>query len=309
MGDVLPRSGDQWTLRHGEHKATVVEVGGGLRTWTYRGEHLLAGYAEDEQCSAGRGQLLMPWPSRIRDGRYTFAGSTYQLALSEPGRGNASHGLVRWVLWRLRERTDASVTVGTRLLPQPGWGWSLDLQVTYALDDDGLTVTPLVTNIGDADAPFGFGAHPYFTLGEELVDELELTVPARTRLLLDAQRLLPSGREDVTGSAYDLRAGGPIGTREIDMAYTDVRADDDGRWRAVLRRPATGRSLTVWADAAAYPWVVVFTADSLAPRVARRCGVAVEPMSCPPDAFNSGDDLVVIPPGGTWSAAWGATVG
>lgn len=302
---TVPPSGAQWTIRHGEHEATVVEVGGGLRTYTVAGCPVVAGYPVDAQCAAGRGQLLMPWPNRVRDGRYTFAGRSHQLALSEPGRGNASHGLVRWALWRLAERTQDSVQVSTRLLPQQGWAWCLDLSVTYRLADDGLRVTPLARNIGADAAPFGFGAHPYLSVGEEILDEVEVRVPGRTRLLVDEQRLLPAGTAPVEGTPADLRAGGRLGDRQLDTAYTDLDPDPDGRWRVRLSLPATGRAVTVWADAQAYPWVQVFTGDSLPAGQARRSGLAVEPMTCPPDAFNSGDGLVVLEPGDRFAGEWG----
>ena len=302
---VMPFSGEQWTIRHGEHEVTVVEVGGGIRSYTYGGRDVVSGYPAEAQCTAGRGQLLMPWPNRIRDGRFTFEGRSFQLALTEPSRGNASHGLVRWSLWQLLDRTEHRLTVSTRLLPQQGWAWFLDLEVTYQLDDTGLTVTPRALNIGPTDAPFGFGAHPYLTLGEALVDELEVQVPGRTRLLVDDERLLPLGLDTVEGSEADLLRAQPLGLRRLDTAYTDLAADPDGRWRVRLSHPGTGRAVQLWAQADAYPWLQVFTGDSLPPDQARRTGIAVEPMTCPPDAFNSRQDLLVLRAGQSFSAPWG----
>src|SRR4029453_14432152 len=95
----LPRmpshpTGDQWTLRVEDQELVVVEVGGGMRTYTVGGGDVLAGYRADEPCRAGRGQVLMPWPNRLRDGRFSFGGAEHVLAITEPARGNASHGLV-----------------------------------------------------------------------------------------------------------------------------------------------------------------------------------------------------------------------
>ena len=296
-------SGAQWTIRHGDQEVVVVEVGGGLRSWTRGGEQVLAGYAAEQECAAGRGQLLMPWPNRVADGRYTFGGREWQLPLTEPALHNASHGLVRWALWTPLEHEPHRLTVGYRLHPQPGWAWCLDLEVTYALDDAGLTVTPRVRNVGAAAAPFGFGAHPYLTAGEERVDELELRLPASQRLLVD-DRLLPTGLEPVADGPMDFRRGRPVGDSVLDTAFTDLATDDDGRWRVVLSRPGTGRAVTLWADAA-YRWVQVFSGDPLAPELRRRSGLAVEPMTCPPNALATGTDLIVLEPGQEWSAAWG----
>jgi aldose 1-epimerase len=299
-----PPSGAQWTIRHGAHEAVVVEVGGGLRSYAHDGHPVLAGYGVDEQCSAGRGQLLMPWPNRVRDGRYSFAGKDYQLALSEPARHNAIHGLVRWAMWTLLEHEPDRVVVGYRLRPQQGWGASLDLEVAHELSADGLTVTPRARNVGAAAAPFGFGAHPYLTAGEDRVDDLDLRLPARTRLTVD-DRLLPVGTEPVDGSPSDFREGRRLGDTQLDTAYTDLETGADGRWQVLLGGPG-GRQVTLWADRA-YPWVQVFTGDSLGEEQRRRSGVAVEPMTCPPDALRTGDGLVVLQPGEEFSAPWGVT--
>ena len=286
----------------------MVEVGGGLRSYAFRGRDVLAGYPPDAHCSAGRGQLLMPWPNRIRDGRYTFASRSHQLALTEPDRGNAVHGLARWAIWSLLDRSDDAVTLGFRLRPQPGWEWSLDLSVTYALTSAGMVVTPRARNVGTEAAPFGVGAHPYVTVGEDRVDEVVLGIPAASLLEMD-DRLLPTGLALVDGTAFDFRDPRPLGELQVDTAFTNADADADGRWRVTLTHPRSGREVTVWADATAYRWLQVFTGDSLPPAARRTSGVAVEPMTCPPDAFNSGDDLLVLEPGQEFAASWGITPG
>ncbi len=299
-------SGAQWTIRSGEQEATVVEVGGGLRTYTVGGREVLAGYDAGARASGGRGQLLMPWPNRIRDGRYSFGGRDLQLALSEPARANAIHGLVRWALWSLAEHTGSSLTVACRLRPQQGWAWSLDVSVTYALSARGLAVTPHVRNIGMTPAPFGFGAHPYLTVGEDRVDDVTLTVPAATRLEVD-DRMIPVGTVAVDGTAGDFRHRRQVGRAELDLAYTDLKSDDDGRWRVSVSRADCRTEL--WAQADAFSYVQVFTGDSLPDHLARASGVAVEPMTCPADAFNSGDGMLVLQPEAEWSAQWGITAG
>jgi aldose 1-epimerase len=178
--------------------------GGGLRTYTFRGCDVLAGYPREVRCSGGRGQLLMPWPNRIRDGRYTFAGRSHQLAITEPDRGHAIHGLVRWAIWSVLEQAEDTITFGCRLRPQQGWEWSLDLSVTYALTAQGLIVTPRARNVGTDAAPFGFGAHPYLSVGEDRVDEVQVAIPAAALLGVD-DRLLPLGLAAVEGTDQDFR--------------------------------------------------------------------------------------------------------
>ncbi len=302
--EQISPSGQQWEISHGNQRLTVVGVGGGIRSYDAGGRPVLFGYPLDAKADAGRGQLLMPWPNRIADGRYTFDGTTQQLPLTEPARLNASHGLVRWEQWSLIEQTDSTVTVGFRLMPGPGWGAILDLRVRYALGDDGLTVTPSATNIGSTRAPFGFGAHPYLTVGEEAVDELTLTLPATDYLTVD-DRLLPTGTKPVDGTDYDFREPRAIGNTVLDTAFTGLTADEDGRWRINLS--SGERSTTLWAEAEHFGYTQVFTGDSLPAGRARHTGVAVEPMSCPAGAFATGEALVVLEPGDTWSGQWGIT--
>jgi aldose 1-epimerase len=294
-----PPSGTQWTIEADGHEAVVVEVGGGLRAYRSGGVDDLDGYAEDEMCLGGAGQVLAPWPNRIRDGRYVFAGEALQLALTEPTRHNAIHGLVNWLPWRLESRTPSSVTVECAVPAQPGYPWQLVMRTRWSVDATGLTATHWATNAGVRSCPFGMATHPYFRL-PAAVDDIELTVPARTRLLVDG-RLLPIGAAKVAGSDFDFTSPRRIGPAQLDVAFGDVERDEAGVSAVVLA--GGGREITVWADAA-YGWWQVFTGDTLHGERHRR-SVAVEAMTCPPDAFRSGRDVVVLEPGDTWTASWG----
>ena len=297
-------SGEQWTLRNGRQEATVVEVGGGLRTYRVDGTDVVAGYADDEVCRAGRGQVLMPWPNRIRDGKYTFAGADLQLGLTEAVLHNANHGLVRWATWQLHWHADdwSALTVRTRLHPQPGWDGILDLSVNYVLEAHGLVVSVHATNVGDTPAPFGFGAHPYIALGETPLADVELSIPGALEVLVDDQ-LIPTGTA-APRPEVDFRARRALGTAALDTAFTELaRTREDGAWEVVVGGLETG-DVRVWGDAS-LDWVQVFTAKGKDTGVDGVRGIAVEPMSCPANAFNTGDGLVVLAPGDSWSARWG----
>ncbi len=298
-----PVSGDQWTLRRGADEVTVVEVGGGLRRWTHGGTDVLAGYGADEMCTAGRGQLLMPWPNRIRDGRYVVDGVTRQVSLSEPKLGNAIHGFVRWAPWRLVEQGEDTLSVAYTLYPQSGWDWTLDLAVTYRLDDAGVSVATTARNVGEGSAPFGYGAHPYVAIGTDDPAGVVLEVPADRWVEVD-DRLLPLAVRDVEGTVYDFRTPRPLGDTALDTALTGLARGDDGRWRITVSGLSALPPVTLWADSS-FGWTQVFTGKAAADGMH---GVAVEPMSCPADAFNSGTDLVWLAPGEEWSGTWGITL-
>ncbi|MCW3814529.1 aldose 1-epimerase family protein [Micromonospora sp. DR5-3] len=299
-------SGAQWTIAADGHEAVVVEVGGGLRAYRHDGVDHLDGYAADELCPGGAGQVLAPWPNRIRDGAYTFGERSLQLDVSEPSRNNAIHGLVNWVSWHLVERADDSVTVGYDLPARPGYPWPLRLRTRWRVGADGLRAEHEVTNLAGEAAPVGFSVHPYLRLPKTAVAEASLRVPARTRVMVDS-RLLPIGVTPVAGTEYDFTEPRPIGDAVLDVTFGDVVRDADGGSAVSLAAPDDAARLQVWADRE-FGWWQVFTGDTLSGERRRR-SVAIEPMTCPPDAFRSGRDLIALAPGDTWRGAWGVRPG
>jgi aldose 1-epimerase len=296
MQEPISPSGEQVELSLGDQRVVVVGVGGGLRRYSAGDESVLDGYSVVAMCGSGRGQLLAPWPNRVQDGSYEFDGETYQLALDEPERRNAIHGLVRWSKWTVAEHQADLAALEHRLHPTPGYPFTLDLRVEYSLAEDGLTVQVEATNVGDEACPYGFGTHPYLSGGDDLVDGLELRIPAETALISD-ERSIPIGRQSVDGTELDFRTSKPIGPVQLDHCFTDLVRDRGGRASVDL----SGRA-TLWVDES-YPYVMIFTGDAL-PDVSRR-SVAVEPMTCAPNAFRSGDGLIRLEPGQSHSGSWG----
>ena len=300
--EMTAPSGEQVELSHGDQRAVVVEVGGGLRAYSAGDRELLDGYAADEMCTSGRGQVLLPWPNRIEDGSYEFDGQRHQLPLNEPEHGNAIHGLVRWAVWHVAERDSSRVRMEHLIHPQPGYPFALALSVEYSLSDSGLSVSTTATNAGVAPCPFGAGVHPYMTVGTATVDSAVLQAPGRTVLSSD-ERGIPSGREEA-GGEHDYRQPRELGPTRLDHCFTDLERDDDGLARVVLRDPKSASGLTLWMDEA-YGYLMLFTGDPL-PDVARR-SLAVEPMTCPPNAFRTGEALIRLEPGDSFAGSWGLT--
>jgi aldose 1-epimerase len=304
-GSILP-SGEQFELRLGDQRAVVTEVGATLRSYAIAGREFLDTFAEDQMSPAGHGQVLVPWPNRIDGGRYTFQGQIYQVPLNEPEKQNAIHGLVRWLNWVPVGRDAARIRLGLLLHPQPGYPFLLALEQEYALTDAGLTVRISARNAGTTPLPFGAGQHPYFTVGTPRVDETRLHLPARAYLTTN-DRGIPTGRAAVDGTALDFREERPIGPLQLDTCFTDLEPDGDGQTRVSLCHPSGGPRLTVTLDAA-HPFVQVYTGDTIADPAARRLGAAIEPMTCPANAFNSGDGLRTLQPGESFSATWSVGV-
>ncbi len=296
-------SGEQYEIAFGDLRATVVEVGGGVRAYVHGDRDVLHPYPIEAVCDGAHGAPLIPWPNRLADGRYSFDGRQYQLDLTEPEKHNAIHGLLRWRNWTLIDRSEARVVVGTRLHPTDRWPFALDVSLTYSLDQSGLTVETRATNIGEHACPYACGQHPYLSPGPGAkVDDCDLELRAGTRIDTDPERQLPTGAEAVRGTEFDFHSSRRIGALAVDHAFTDLERDGDGRAWVRLGCP-DGRTVEMWSDCA-YPVIEIYTADTLAPE-RRRCALAAEPMTAPPNALATGELIIRLEPGDEHAARWG----
>jgi aldose 1-epimerase len=303
VGEAAP-TGEQYVITRGLFRATITEVAAALREFTVDGVDLTEPYPESATPPFADGISLAPWPNRVADGLWHLNGKPQQLDITETDKHNALHGLLRYTGFRLVERTDASVTLGAHVFPQHGYPFHLDTTVRYELVDGGLEVTHTVLNLSAAAAPVALGAHPFLTIGDVPTADLTLTVHASTRFEVDA-RLNPIREIPVEGT-YDLRAGRSVGEIDFDDAFGSVQTVDGVS--AVLAAPDGRRVLLVQDENHGY--VQVFTTRGFPKHSGGGNGepglaVAVEPMTAPPDAFNSGLGLRWVEPGETWRAGWG----
>lgn len=296
-------SGTQYVLTRGAQVATVVERGGGVRTYEAAGVPVLDGYREDEPCPGAAGAVLAPWPNRIRHGCYEFDGRRHQLAIDEPTTGHALHGLVRDARWTATRNGPDAIDLATTIAPREGYPFHLAVTVRWTLGDDGLSALHTATNVGDTPCPFGLAVHSYVWAPGVPVDATLLRVPASRVVETDATGI-PTATRGVKALRLDFRRIRDIGARQIDSAFTSLERGADGLARVEVRGPEGGGAV-VWMDER-FAWVQVFTGDTLSPERRRR-SVAVEPMTCPADAFRTGEGLVVLAPGETWSGRWGVS--
>lgn len=306
-----PRSGTQYLLTAGEYEAHIASVGATLRRLTHAGRDLIVPFDADVVRPAYRGVLLAPWPNRIVDGRYAFAGVDRQAALTEPDRGHALHGLAAWLNFTAVARESDRLTVAASIEPQQGYPWRLRVETTFVLGADGLSQTVRASNECAEAAPFGTGPHPYLVAGAAPLDDWTLSLPAARVLEVTADRLSPCGLHPVEVDAhrFDFRRPRRLGPVQIDHAFTDLSRGADGTAAVRLVDPAgTGVEMS-WGTSCA--WVQIHTADLPGGpgQPGHRAGLAVEPMTCAPDAFNAGrydydTGLLEIEPGRTVTASW-----
>ncbi len=293
--------GREWHLRYGDQVATVAQRGGAIRSYTVGGRAVVHDVGDGEVPAGYQGAVLAPWPNRLRAGRWSWEGTSYQLPVNEVETRSALHGLLSWTAWQEVATGADQVELAAVVLPQPGYPFEVEFAVRWSLSGSGLACELLARNLGERAAPFGVGAHPYFTLPPDGVDGLTLRLPAATWQATD-DRQQPTGLRPTAGSPLDFSDRTSLRDLAIDTAFTDLPVSAAGS--TVELAGAAGR-LEIWADAQ-FPWWQVYTSDHF-PRGSRhhRRAVAVEPMTCGPDALNTGRDLVVLPPGGQWRGRWG----
>jgi aldose 1-epimerase len=280
-------------LAHGAYTAEVEEVGAALRSLRHGTRDLVFRIEADVPTPPFAGAALAPWPNRIADGRYRFGGETHQLPVNEVGRGNAIHGLALWDRWKQAHTTPDSVTLTHTLYPRPGYPFAVGLSTRYDLGEGGLRVSITARNLGAREAPVGLSTHPYLAVGDgRPLDEWSLQSPCTDVIQVD-DRLLPRRTAPVAAAGLDFTRPTQIGSTRIDHAFVSARFDDSGRASAVLTgRTGSGVQVSWGTDCR---WLQVYTLHAPGLAMHRRA-VAIEPMTCAPDAFNSGEGLIALAP-------------
>lgn len=291
-------TGRRFHLRGPHSSAEIAQVGAALRALTVDGVDLVPRYPDDVPTPAASGVVLVPWPNRIRDGRYSFDGADLQLAISEPKFGNASHGLLRFGTYEPIEQSDERLVLGADVVPQTGYPFHLRTRVTFSLQRDGLHVAHDIENIGATTAPVALGVHPYLQIGGVDTADLVVRSTGTTTLVLD-DRNIPVDEVPV-GTGTDLRAGVRLGDAALDNGYRGLERDAEGRARHTLTAP-DGARVELWQDEG-FRWVQVFTTDRYP---GQPLAVAIEPMTAPANAFATGDDLERLEPGHILHREWG----
>lgn len=298
-------SGKQYEISYGDQRVVVTELGAGLRSYRVGATELLDTFGpRDYPTGSSYGQLLVPWPNRIDHGTYVFGGVTQKLPWSEPQAQNAIHGLTRWVNWSPVEQSDSRLVMGLTSHAQPGYPFVLKLRQTYELGKHGLTVTNSVENLGSTRVPYGMGQHPYFTLGTKLVDDIVLTLPARTYFLTNDRSIPKLPPVTVQNTLYDFRSPRPVGNTVMDTGFAGLSRDRNGLAWVHMTSPMSRVRVSVWLDKSC-DYLQIYTGDTLPVVERRRKGLAIEPYTCASNAFNNGLGLRILDPGQHSEARWG----
>ncbi|MDS2173304.1 hypothetical protein Q7C18_11385 [Nesterenkonia sp. CL21] len=286
------------TITGGGYAAEIGLRGGQLLSLRHEQDEIVVPAAQAEGSFAGA--VLAPWPNRVSGATYVHDETLYELPVTEEETGAALHGLLLDAPCEVVKQEESGVELRTVLEASEGYPFTLEFVLFYRVSSDvGLAATLMarqpVAPGGDDDADsfeaanaapalYGAGFHPYLRAGSAPLDECRLKLPAHTVVSLDPAGKVAS-RETVSGD-LDLTGGPLLVGRSIDHAYTGF--PEEG-WTAELVHGPTGFVVRMIADT---PWAQIYTGERM-----DRAGVAVEPMTCPPDAFNSGEDVVYLAPG------------
>jgi aldose 1-epimerase len=277
--------------------------------WLASGQELLyrtPQFFDENRPSRGGFPILFPFPNRIRDGRFTWDGKSYQLPLNDPAGKNAIHGFACYRPWRIVDQgaSTASAWITAEFHAArdavdvlPLWAGDHRIRVTYRLLENVLRVEADVDNPGSTPLPFGLGYHPYFKLatfaGPKAI--VRVASPRRWELLDN----LPTGKLLDVDEKRDLRHGQFHAALQLDDVATDLYnfaydPDEQLGLVAMLQNPPAERVLTMWVSEG-FREMVLFTPP-------HREAICLEPYTCVTDAINlpSNSGLRVLPPGEHW---------
>ena len=297
---MLP-SGEQIAIAHGDQRAVITEVGATLRTYVKGGLPVVEGFAGDELPTGARGQFMYPWPNRVAPSPWTFSGRTSIPIIDDLPTQTHNHGIAKWRPFRIEAVNQNRCLLTLLLHATPEYPFVTEVSVAYHLGPMGLTVTTTVLNRDTVPIPFGIGFHPYIAVTTPTIEGAVLSVPAKSYVQTDA-RLLPTGLIlPVAGTDLDFSTPKSVNGHVLDVTYGDLLRDDSGLFTTTLT-DRDGGCVEMQMDRN-FPYLQIFTGDTLE-KGRRRTGVAIEPMTCPPEALRSGKDLLVLEPGQHWAGSW-----
>lgn len=287
-----------YLIHAGKYKAVIRSTGGGLNSLTFENRNLIDPFIDGEP-HRYRGDLLTPWPNRIEDGKYNYRNHEYILEQNEYSRANALHGLVLEKEWNLLGHDEKSVAMSTSISQSESYPSDLVVDVSFTISTSGLTIKLQAKNVGDNSAPYGHSIHPYLVAEfDTKVDFWKLKMPAKEYMEVDPVRLLPAGIKNVRDE-FDFNMGRIIGPTFIDHAFV-IDKSNDNQSIELIAPTGSGVGMKYSGD---LNWIQIHTADR-ENGADSRCCLAVEPMTCPPNAFNSGIDLINLKPNDSHASTW-----
>jgi aldose 1-epimerase len=297
------------TITFGNQSATITNLGGALREYKVGGKDVIHPFQPSDFPMHCAGLPLLPFPNRLEDGLYEYAGVTYQMPINEVARNNAIHGFGDAYQWTFLEKVETGICsyieVVLHLPPRKYYPFDLIIKITYLLSELGLAVTTEVKNMSNSVAPFGIGFHPWLSLHGTNLDDATLFFSAKTHIKVD-ERLLPIGKEPIEDTQFCFRTPRKLKGVAFDDAFIDIERSEkyigtENYLATVELVTSDSTKTTLWFDES-LPCLQICSADWGGDT---RFALAVEPMSCYANSFKTGEYLQNIEPKSTFISNWG----
>ena len=244
---------------------------------------------EDNLLKSYKGIKLFPFPNRVAGGKYSFDDEDFQLDINEKDVGNNLHAFVYYQEFSLSayiEEDDFAMAQFVLDYDGDEEGYPFPFKLFLEFEFNSKNELTLRTNVESAcgvDMPIGDGWHPYFMLDSK-IDDLELKLPKLKKYENDSSNIpVP---DPVVFDRFDNM--NRIGDYSADNAYELDEGDNDVCY--ILRNAISNVEVHIEHQAGenAYNYVQIFTPP-------HRKSIAIEPMSCMPNAFNNGKGLCILP--------------
>lgn len=243
---------------------------------------------------------LLPFPNRLKGGRYQFEGKTYQFPINDTNCQNALHGFI-YNDSMLVENIDCTISYGQIGLKYDYRGdlayypFPFRLEIIYQLFFNELKCITIVKNTGTTPLPIGLGFHPYFQFPSK-VDDVHLQLPPCERIEVD-ERMIPTGKKLPCSNFLERK---PIGGTSFDTCFQALPSNgiaNSKTYNIHLYNPKSNCRLQYYQETV-FPYFQIFTPD-------HRKSIAIEPMTCNVNAFKNGEGLIVLQPNEDWGGSFG----
>lgn len=252
--------------------------GAAITHWSCLKKNQVIALIDNKAFNSFESSLLFPFPNRLAEGKYSFENTSYQFPLNDFGRPNALHGLIHNKEFRLVDKQEDLLQFAYEYAGNaPYYPFPFRLEITYLIKENELELNITIKNLGFGKMPCGFGWHPYFDIS---ISERPcwLKLPSVNKIEVD-QNLIPIGKEEEDLEFKNFQS---VEEKKLDNCYRLERIAE--RSSVFLKYPELG-TIEVWQDGNC-PFIQVFKPDERT--------MAIEPMTCGIDAFNTKEGLKVL---------------
>lgn len=251
--------------------------------------------------NASKSHYLLPFPNRMKDGKYDFEGKSYQFPINDTHTNNNLHGFLETIPMKIIDNQNSDnqqvITLKGNFEGLDYFPFPFEFQLKYTLSDSELIIDTTIKNTGKTNMPMAYGWHPYFKLDTEKVDDLWLQFPNCESVTID-NRMIPTGETLPYSPFLELTK---IDRTTFDNCFFINKNKKTNRAEIIIQSKTT--TLSVWQETGdnACNYFQIYTPEN-------RQTIAIEPMTANVDAFNNHDGLWILEAGEAKSVGFGIKI-